>query len=195
MGKEELLSKIKLEFDAEAKKIVEEAEIKIRRMEKENDEKIAAKRREIFADLHKNLEDIRRKDLIETDIKIRSLLLEVKQDLINDVFKEVQAKIKTEDYHELIEKMLMSSVQNGEGEVIFSKEDNKMFTEDFIKGINAKLTALGKNSRFRLSQKYGNFSGGFILRYSGIEINNTFETIFGYLRKDLEMEIGKILFP
>ncbi|MDD5773326.1 MAG: V-type ATP synthase subunit E [bacterium] len=195
MGKEELLSKIKLEFETEANKITGETELKIRQMEKENDEKIAAKRHEIFADLHKNLEDIRRKDLIETDIKIRSLLLEVKQNLINDIFKEVQVKIKGEDYHKLIENMLMSSVQNGEGEVVFSKEDSKIFTEDFINGINSKLKALGKNSRFMLSKKYGNFSGGFVLRYSGIEINNTFETIFGYLRKDLEMEIGKILFP
>jgi vacuolar-type H+-ATPase subunit E/Vma4 len=195
MGKEELLSKIKLEFETEANKIVEETELKILRMEKENDEKISAKRQEIFADLHKNLEDIRRKDLIETDIKIRSLLLEVKQGLINDIFKEVQVKIKSGDYHRLIENMLMSSVQNGEGEVIFSKEDSKNFTDEFIKGINGKIKALGKNSHFTLNQKYGNFSGGFILRYSGIEINNTFETIFGYLRKDLEMEVGKILFP
>ncbi len=195
MGKEELLSKIKLEFETEANKIAGEAELKIRLMEKENDEKIAVKRHEIFTDLHKNLEDIRRKDTIETDIKIRTLLLEVKHDLINDVFKEVEIRIKGGDYHRLIENMLMSSVQNGEGEVVFSKEDIKIFTEDFIKGINGKIKALGKNSRFIFSQKYGNFSGGFILRYSGIEINNTFETIFGYLRKELEMEVGKILFP
>ncbi|MFH1288411.1 MAG: V-type ATP synthase subunit E [bacterium] len=194
MGKAELLSKIKLEFESGANKIVEETDLNICQMEKENAEKISAKRHEIFTDLDRNIADVHRKDMTEADIKIRSLLLEMKQGLIDDVFKEVQAKIKGSNYHRLIENMLMSSVQNGEGEVVFAKEDNKSFTEDFIKGINGKIKALGKNSRFILSQKYGNFSGGFILRYSGIAINNTFETIFGHLRTDLEMEVGKILF-
>ncbi len=190
MGKEELLSKIKLEFEAEANKIVEETELNIRQMERENEEKISAKRREIFAELHKNLEDVRKRDLIETDIKTRNLLLEVKQNLIDDVFEEVRAKIKGSDYHKLVENMLMRSVRNGEGEVVFSREDSKCFTNDFVKEINSHI----KNSSLKLSQKYGDFSAGFILRYSGIEINNTFETILGHLRKDLEMEIGKILY-
>lgn len=186
MGKAELLSKIKLEFEAEANKIAEETESHIRQMEKENTERISAKRHEIFAGLNKNLADVHKKDLIETDIKIRNLLLEVKQNLIDDVFEEAQAEIiKGPDYNLLIKNMLTRSVHGGEGEVVFSKEDSKNFSGDFIKKINSSLN---------LSPKYGDFRAGFILRYSGIEINNTFETIFGHLRKDLEMEIGKILF-
>lgn len=176
MGKAELLSRIKTEFEAETNKIVEETELNIRRMEKENTEKISAMRHQIFADLDKNLEDVRRRYRTETDIKIRGLLLKAKQDLIDDVFKKVQAEIKGADYSSFIENMLVRSVQDGEGEVVFSKEDSKYF------------------NHLKLARRYGNFSGGFILCYSGVEINNTLETIFGHLRKDLEMEIGKILF-
>ncbi|MEW6087664.1 MAG: V-type ATP synthase subunit E [bacterium] len=194
MGKEELLSKIKSEFEKEANQITEETTLIIRRMQKENDESISLKRHEIFAALHKNLEDIRRKDTIETDIKIRNLFLGVKQCLIDEVFEKVQSEIKVTDYQKLIENMITRSVQDGEGEIIFSKEDSKIFTDDYVRGINNRLKTSGKNAALKLGKKYGDFRGGFTLRYSGIEINNTFETIFGNLRKDLEMEIGQILF-
>lgn len=185
MGKAELLSRIKTEFETEANKIVEETELNIRRLKKENEEKISAKRREVFADLDKNLEGVRKRYFTEADIKIRGLLLKAKQDLIDDVFKKVQTEIKGTDYSSFIESMLARSVLDGEGEVIFSNEDSTRFNEDFVRKIN---------NRLKLARKYGSFSGGFILRYSGVEINNTLETIFGHLRKDMEMEVGKILF-
>ena len=49
--------------------------------------------------------------------------------------------------------------------------------------------------RVRLSSDTADIEGGLVLRRGSVEINNSVEAIFSYLRPRLEAEVAKILFP
>lgn len=49
--------------------------------------------------------------------------------------------------------------------------------------------------RVRLSSDAADIEGGLVLRRGSVEINNSVEAIFSYLRPRLEAEVAKILFP
>ena len=49
--------------------------------------------------------------------------------------------------------------------------------------------------RVKLSSDTADIEGGLVLRRGSVEINNSVEAIFSYLRPRLEAEVAKILFP
>ena len=65
---------------------------------------------------------------------------------------------------------------------------------------NFKRRIVGKDmgdlpERVRLSSDTADIEGGLVLRRGSVEINNSVEAIFSYLRPRLEAEVSKILFP
>lgn len=65
---------------------------------------------------------------------------------------------------------------------------------------NFKRRIVGKDmgdlpERVRLSSDTADIEGGLVLRRGSVEINNSVEAIFSYLRPRLEAEVAKILFP
>ena len=83
-------------------------------------------------------------------------------------------------------------------EVLLEKRDRDKLGDALMSNFKRKI--VGKDmgdlpSRVRLSDDVANIDGGLILRVGSVEINNSVETIFSYLRPRLEAEVAKILFP
>ena len=83
-------------------------------------------------------------------------------------------------------------------EVLFNQRDRdrcgKLVIEGVQKHLSGKVSA-EKLARLTLASGTANIDGGLILRIGSVEINNSIEAIFSYLRPRLEAEVAKILFP
>lgn len=85
-----------------------------------------------------------------------------------------------------------------EYEVILNPRDREKLGEALIG--NFKRRIVGKDmgdipERVRLSADTASIDGGLVLRRGSVEINNSVEAIFSYLRPRLEAEVARILFP
>jgi V/A-type H+-transporting ATPase subunit E len=80
------------------------------------------------------------------------------------------------------------------GEVMLSEKDAARMDGRFIDNINKRLSASGGKGTITLSGDRIRTAGGFILKIGDMEINSTFEILFGMLRTELESDVVGILF-
>lgn len=131
------------------------------------------------------------------NLEFRKEILAEKQNAIDSAFQEAinsLVQMKDDEYRQIIKKMLISSVQSGDEEIILSPRDKTRINENFIKEVNKELVKLGKKGNIRISKNSYNMLGGFVLKKGSIEINNSFETLFKSFRDELEAEVSKVLF-
>ena len=83
-------------------------------------------------------------------------------------------------------------------EVLLPKRDHDKLGSALLENFKRKI--VGKDmgdlpSRVVLSDDTVEIDGGLVLRAGNVEINNSVEAIFSYLRPKLEAEVARILFP
>ena len=83
-------------------------------------------------------------------------------------------------------------------EVLLEKRDRDKLGNELITSFKRRI--VGKDigdlpERVILSKDVANIDGGLILRIGSVEINNSVDAIFSYLRPKLESEVARILFP
>ncbi|HGE71222.1 TPA: hypothetical protein ENX78_10330 [Candidatus Poribacteria bacterium] len=131
------------------------------------------------------------------NLEFRKDILAEKQKAIDSAFQEAVntlVQMNDDEYKQIIKKMLISSVQTGDEEIILSPRDKTRISENFLKEINKELAKSGKKGNLKISKNTYNIFGGFVLKKGNIEINNSFEALFKSFRDELELEVSKILF-
>ena len=83
-------------------------------------------------------------------------------------------------------------------EVLLNQRDRDKLGARLMESFKRRI--VGKDmgdlpERVRLSSDTADIEGGLVLRRGSVEINNSVEAIFSYLRPRLEAEVAKILFP
>jgi V/A-type H+-transporting ATPase subunit E len=156
---------------------------------------------ELFEDIKIKAEkdgiDKRERIISRAQLDARNIVLEAKQNSIDNVLNLAAQKIKTmnkQEYSLFLEKFLLNSVESGKEEVIFSAKDRDRFDSDLIETVNMKLKGMGRTGELKLSTEYSNISSGFILKSGGLEINCSIESQIRILRDELEGEIAALLF-
>ncbi|NLE24820.1 MAG: hypothetical protein GX625_05670 [Clostridiaceae bacterium] len=127
----------------------------------------------------------------------RKNILKVRQECINEAFDVALKNLSDmpEDKYKLfIEGIILNTIKNEDGIIVFNERDKKRLGEGFISEINGKLKAKGLSAALSLAKDSLNTSGGFILRYGDLEINCTLEIILNMQRPNMESEVAKILF-
>ncbi len=124
----------------------------------------------------------------------RRMILSAKQDLIAGVIdkaKEAFVSLPAQEYFTLILKLVTKHALPREGEICFSRQDFERLPKDFA----AKLVAaLPKGASLNVSKEDAKISGGFILKYDGLEQNLSVEEIFEELKDEMTDAAGKVLF-
>ncbi len=124
-------------------------------------------------------------------------VLRTKQSLIDEAFRKALEKLCSfpdNEYQKLLEQMIVDAAGKEGGEILLSEKDLKRIDGNFLYNINRRLAGLGKGGQLTLSGQAINTAGGFILKSGDMEINSTFEIVFGMLRTELEGEVVRILF-
>ena len=132
------------------------------------------------------------------NLEFRKEILAEKQNAIDLAFQKAVntlTQMNDEEYRQTIKKMLISSVQTGDEELVLSVRDKARINENFLKDVNKELVKARKKGNLKISKDTYNILGGFVLRKGNIEINNSFESLFKSFRDDLEAEVSKVLFP
>jgi V/A-type H+-transporting ATPase subunit E len=131
------------------------------------------------------------------ELEMRNDILFAKQDIIDKVFAEAVVRLNSmnkERYQDLIKTMLMTSVEAGDEEILFSKAGVEKLPEDFVAKINQELANKGMKGQLTVSSETPNIDGGFIIRNKGVEINNSFSALVNVYRDELETEVAAVLF-
>lgn len=125
----------------------------------------------------------------------RNALLKARQQCINEVIDTALKKITqlpTEEYFELIKKILKVNVQPTEGIMKMSKADLERIPSDFEKEVNE--IAAENNGTLTISTETSDIEDGFVLIYGEIEENCTFKALFNTNIDKLKDIVNKELF-
>jgi vacuolar-type H+-ATPase subunit E/Vma4 len=187
MALKDILEKIEEETSKKLAVLEENLKTKIKKLE----EDFERRQKEIDKNTHNKVEENSAKILEKAEMlavmESKNKLLRAKRGLIETALeKAIDQLFEDKNYEDVISKMLKKVDLEGEDIVIIPSKGKEEETKKAIK-------ASGKN--FFLSEKPENIKGGFIVKTSKIEIDNSFETLIKkQLKEDLEIDINKLLF-
>lgn len=130
----------------------------------------------------------RRKTVAQIDAK--KLLLGTKKQLIEQAFKSALSKLAVMDkkrYLSIVADMLNEADDNDT--VIISKNDDGIITANFIKKCAEK-----RGIKLVLSDSFGDFEKGIVLRGEQCDKNFTFDLELQRLQEAIESEVAVLLF-
>lgn len=127
----------------------------------------------------------------------RNEMILAKQEAINGVFDKARDYIISMDsaeYSDFIEKLILSNIETGNEEIIFSESDLQKLDTRLVERVNKKLDDQGRVGGLKLSSEKRNIGPGFILKNGRVETNCTIELQLKLLRESIESEIANIIF-
>lgn len=213
-GTDRIKDKILEDAKLKAGAILEQAEKDARNIMDQAQAEAAQKRAELLEKAKADGEQMYKRMLAVAGLEGRKKLLAARQEMIDTAFSKAMDRIvglPDRQYQELLEKMIAEaaagyrepSAQTGDtqvpqenfsAEVMLSEKDAARMDGHFIENINKRLSAFGKKGTVTLSDKRIRTAGGFILKIGDVEMNSTFEILFGMLRTELESDVVSILF-
>jgi V/A-type H+-transporting ATPase subunit E len=183
----------KIERDArdEADKILErsreqagaikrETEAEVRRLETSAQERFEREKPEIF----------RRREIV-AKLDVQKIHLDAERRLINEVFEgglERLTKLGKKEYAGFCALLLKEASETGDEELELGS-DEKILDAAWLDAFNK-----GNNARIELSDRKGDFSGGFILSSGRIAVNCTWEMLIQAASEKMENEVVRRLF-
>lgn len=197
MSLEKIIERIEHDAQAQIDEIKNKASAEADRIIQSAKEEAESFRAQALEGARKEAEQRKQRLISSANLEFRKELLAEKQNAIDSAFQEaIDTLLNMEDaeYKRVIKKMIMSSVQTGDEEIVLSKRDKARLNNDFLNEVNSQLAKDGKKGNLTISEDTYEISGGFILRRGSIEINNSFESLFKSSRDDLESEVAKLLF-
>ena len=213
-GTDRIKDKILEDAKLKAGAILEQAEKDARNIMDQARAEAAQKRAELLEKAKADGEQMYKRMLAVAGLEGRKKLLAARQEMIDAAFTKAMDRIvglPDRQYQELLEKMIAEAAagyrepsaqvggaqvpqENFSAEVMLSEKDAARMDGHFIENINKRLSAFGKKGTITLSDKRIRTAGGFILKIGDVEMNSTFEILFGMLRTELESDVVGILF-
>ncbi len=196
-GIDNIKGRIIADAEAKASEIIKDAEIKAKEILAKAEEKASEKANEIE---RKSLYDANeRKRIIHSmvELGIRKDILAAKQEVLCQVFDEVQKRIDAltgDEYEKILISMLLKTVESENKDIVISKNDADRISPDFISKVNEEFNKAGKPIELNMSMEDVDFGGGFIIKGKGIEINNSFKALLNMKRDEIEPIVAEMLF-
>lgn len=190
-GKDAIINKILEDANAQAVSIISAAEGKAAEVFSAVQKDIAEYSGAAVAVAKKEGEELVKRRLTVADLEVKKMKLSAKKDIINSAFDKAGEALKAltaAKYKKLIEGMLLKYADNGDV-VIISQKDSGAITAALIASVAKK-----KNIALSLSEEFGNFEGGIILKGKGMDKNLTFEVELKLLKENLETSVANMIF-
>lgn len=122
----------------------------------------------------------------------RSIMLEVKQQILKDVLKkslDYICSMPSDDYFELVLNMVSKYSEKEKGEIYFSRNDLSRLPADFKKRINTV-----SKGELIISEAFSDVDYGFVLKYGKVEINCVFSALFSSYSDEFIDAVSALLF-
>lgn len=194
-GLEKLLSEIESSAQDIANAKLEQANKQAEELIMEAESKADEEGRRKLQESSEEATNIIKRAKSAASLQKRKAVLSAKQQIIQETLQGTRNMLKSmpsEEYFDLIQKMVSYYALPKDGEIIFSKDDRKRFPAGFESQLN-KL-AQAKGGSLKLSLESRSIDGGFILVYGEIEENCSFEAIIANKEDVLQDKVNKLLF-
>ncbi len=193
----DIKDKIMEESLEEKDRIINAAKENIKNMINQSQREMDTFKKEILVQYEQEAELREKKIITEARLDARKSILFEKQAMIDEIFQEASKRIldlDNEKYLKLIEKLILSNVEQGDETIYTGSQDRKILNQSFIDSINQKLKSQGKKGELKLSEKHLPIRGGVILGTEEIRKNASFEMILERIREVLETKLSQFLF-
>ena len=184
-GLDKIIDRINEDSQNSVKSITAEAKLEADRIISEAEAAADEREAAVLEDAEKRANSISERAASSADIEIKRKILSKKQEIIANTIKDAKQKLKElddEKYFDVVGKLLVKYKTGDAGEIVFSAKDKKRIPKDFdFCGLS-------------VSEKDGDFDGGFVLVYGNIEINCTFDALFEGAYDELSDMVNKIMF-
>ncbi len=196
-GTERIKAKILEDAKSRAASIEEQARKEAREILEKTSREADLKKEAILQEAENEGMETYKRMLAVAGLEGRKQILRTKQDAINGAFEKALDKVcnlPDSEYQKLLEDMIVKAAVEGGGEILLSQKDASRMDQNFTGNINRRVADSGKSGTWILSAQPIKTVGGFILKSGEMEVNSTFEIMFGMLRTELEGEVARILF-
>ena len=193
MSVEKVVEKILADATAEAEKIKAEAEAKAKQTAEQTASQLASFDKETTQLERTAFEEAKSRVLATARMDISKQNLQTRKKLVDEVFDKAAEAIKNMsdgDYVQLMEKLVIASVETGDEQIVVGKNESRLGAE-FLNSVNSKL---GDKGGLSIAQDKADIQAGFILRRGKVRINVSLEVLLGQVREELETELANELF-
>lgn len=135
--------------------------------------------------------------LSSATLKVRNDKLVAKQEIIGEVFLKAKRELDSmsdDKFKDFVKNRILNLNLIGDESIVVTSDKKNLLVGEFIVEINNQLKANNKKGELKISEEDGNFSGGFIIKKNGVELNNTFESLVNSLVEEMEFEIANTIF-
>lgn len=194
-GLDKMKARILEEADHSAQEIIAKAESEAQSALQTAEQAAAVEAEKIIGRAEKNAEDYAKRVESSVEMHRKQARLAAKQEVIGNVLTDAYESVMslgTEEYFEMLGRMLEKNVLSGEGVICFSVKDLERMPDDFREKINT--TAASAGGTLKISDEAYNIDGGFLLIYGGVEENCTIKAVFDAKKEELSDQVNRLLF-
>lgn len=193
MNADQVVEKILAEANAEANKILRQADDELFKQQAGFDAQLKSFKDETDRLAKESAEDKKMRMMAGARMQVSQEILSAKHAVIETVFAKAAEKVLQLDdnsYLALMEKLLIKAAESGDGQVIAAVGEKRV-NADFVKRVNARL---GDKGHLSFSGEKCPGRAGFVLRRGNIDTNSTLDVLLGQAKSELEIKIVRELF-
>ena len=177
-----ILAEAKNKANASAKRIADEAHVKVEEIQVES--LLAAK------------EAVRSQNLI-AELEARKNALDSKRQILEEAYQLAEremSQLTTEKWEKLIIAIINNASVTGQEQLCVPAKDFNSYKNGFLQKINTALKAKGKRGELSLAEGAAPFNDGVLLIGKNSDVDCSFATILQEMRRRTEREVAAILF-
>jgi V/A-type H+-transporting ATPase subunit E len=196
MGLEEIIREIEKRANKDVEKIKKQLQEERKKILKRAEEEALRARKEIMKRLEKEAQSMKRERITRVRVEEKKKLLALKRKLLAESFKQAEEELRNldrQEYMSLMKRLLVSSIDSGNEEIVVSAQDEEWMKGDFLKELRKSLEKKGRWKKVQLTPGLREGERGFILKKEGMHLNYTFSNLFLLLREELEIEAANSL--
>ncbi len=180
---------------AQAAQLLQDARSRADAAKADCDRRIEERRVQLNNQVESDIRQQRSRMLRMAELEQKKAQLGAKREVIEQVFETVLAALRSmpaDQRGAYNKKLLLTSAMGGE-QIVCAREDEALFDDAFLEGVNAELAVAGKVP-VTLSADRRATGGGFILKAGGCEVNCTYGAVLEQSVPQMEADVARMLF-
>lgn len=196
-GTEKIIAHIRVDGDAEAKKIIDAASKQAEEKRAESFKAALSEYEKLMQAGNAECEDILSGSRRIAEMEAKKSVLSVKQEMISAAFDAAREEIVNmprDKYTQFLARMAAEAAASGMEEIVLNARDKAEVGKSVCKAANELLSAKGTPGKLTVSEDTADISGGVIVRFGGIETNCSIDALIRQRRSGLSTEVAAAMF-
>ena len=194
-GLDKIIGHIRSEAETEVKAVADAAKAEAETLKADMEAKTKAECDRIAKKSETEVQNILERGESSAALRKKQILLQKKQELINEIIAQAREKLLGLDdaaYFEVLKQLFAKNMLGRDGEIAFNEKDLARLPQNVVSELS-KLAG-EKGGSIALAKTAAPIDGGFVLNYGGIEENCSFQALIDDSIEVLQDQVQKVLF-